>query len=138
MSAVPLNLTGGCLCGQFRYEISGAPLAMFECHCRDCQHSSGGPYVPVIYVPKTAFSVVRGELSHYWTQSDAGGQNKRGFCATCGARISGGENEEAIGIAASSLDDPSAFAPQFHINVGYAQPWDGIPDDVPSFDGFPT
>ncbi len=111
---------------------------MFECHCRDCQRSSGGPYSPVIYLPKTAFEIIRGELSHYWSESDAGGQNERGFCRTCGARVSGGETDESIGISASSLDDPSAFTAQFHINVADAQRWDRIPDDAPSFARFPT
>lgn len=135
MSEKYFNVAGGCLCRQFRYEISGSPIAMFNCHCRDCQQSGGGPYSPVVYLPKTAFSVVHGELNHYWTQSSAGGQNKRGFCPECGARISGAETEESIGILASSLDDPSLFSPQFNIYVADAQPWDAIPTDIPALSG---
>ena len=119
-----MHETGGCLCGQYRYELSGEPIAMFTCHCRDCQRSSGGPYSPVVYTSKKHFRVVQGELKHYFSQSDAGGMNKRGFCPVCGARVTGGESDEAIGILASSLDDPSVFTPRDRFNVADAQPWD--------------
>jgi hypothetical protein len=32
---------GGCACGAVRYEISGEPVAMAGCQCRDCQRKSG-------------------------------------------------------------------------------------------------
>ena len=30
-------LTGHCLCGEVRYEISEAPVAMMYCHCEECR-----------------------------------------------------------------------------------------------------
>ena len=33
--------TGGCACGEIRYEISDEPMVMNDCHCRDCQRKSG-------------------------------------------------------------------------------------------------
>jgi hypothetical protein len=133
--SMTLNVSGGCLCGQYRYEISGTPIAMFNCHCRDCQQSTGGPYSPVVYVAKNSFRVIQGEMKHYSTDSEPGGSNKRGFCAECGARVTGGETDEGIGILASSLDDPTVFSPQVNIYVREAQPWDRIPDDIPAAQG---
>ena len=52
-------------------------------------------------------------------------------------RISGGESERGIGIAASSFDDPSAFRPQFDIHVADAQPWDQLDPAIPKFDRYP-
>ncbi len=46
---------GGCVCGAVRYECSGEPIATFNCHCRDCQHLSGGAYAPVLYFAANAF-----------------------------------------------------------------------------------
>src|SRR5688572_18917565 len=45
---------GGCYCGAVRYECSAREdqIQMFRCHCRDCQHITGGPFVPVVIVPK--------------------------------------------------------------------------------------
>jgi hypothetical protein len=33
---------------------------MLNCHCRDCQQMSGGPYTPVVYVPAKAFRITKG------------------------------------------------------------------------------
>ena len=35
--------SGGCTCGSIRYVCSRAPVAMLNCHCLDCQRSSGAP-----------------------------------------------------------------------------------------------
>jgi len=110
---------------------------MFKCHCRDCQQVSGGGYLAVMYFSKSAFALTKGELRYHFTGSMRRGQNKRGFCAECGSRISGGESERGIGIAASSLDDPSAFRPQFDIHVADAQPWDQLDPAIPKFDRYP-
>ena len=37
-------------CGATRYACSGEPLAMLNCHCRDCQQASGAPFPPFIGV----------------------------------------------------------------------------------------
>jgi hypothetical protein len=37
-------LFGGCACGSIRYVCARAPVAMLNCHCRDCQRSSGAPF----------------------------------------------------------------------------------------------
>jgi hypothetical protein len=79
---------------------------MFNCHCRERQRASGGAFTPVVYVPKKAFKFTQGSPARYFTPSEAGGYNKRGFCLECGSRISGGETADGIGVTASSLDDP--------------------------------
>lgn len=128
---------GGCVCGAVRYECNADPLVMFECHCRDCQHVSGSGYLAVMYFPKSAFALTKGELRYHSTESLRRGENKRGFCAECGSRISGGESERGIGITASSLDDPSVFRPQFDIHVADVQPWDRLDPAIPKFEGYP-
>ncbi len=104
--SVPHLFTGGCVCGAVHYECNSRPIAMLNCHCRDCQQVSGGPFTPVVYVPAKAFRITQGSLNHYSTPSERGGHNKRGFCPACGSRITGAESERGLGITASSLDDP--------------------------------
>ena len=45
------SLTGGCQCGAVRYECAAEPLFTGNCHCRDCQRSTGSAYVPALAVP---------------------------------------------------------------------------------------
>jgi hypothetical protein len=136
-----LPFTGGCVCGAVRYECTAAPLLMFKCHCRDCQHVTGGAFVPGLLVPATAFRLTKGEMRYHFTPSLAGGQHKRGFCAACGSRLTGAEHETEtrpfIGITAGSLDDPSWFKPQMHFFVSDAQPWDEMDPALPKFKHYP-
>jgi hypothetical protein len=118
------SFTGGCVCGAVRYEVKAPPIAMFKCHCRTCQMSTGSGYTPVVFVLRKAFHLIQGTLSHYETNTIKEGKNKRGFCSTCGSRLTGAETERWLGITASSLDDPRLFKPQFDIFTSHAQPWD--------------
>ena len=115
---------------------------MFQCHCRDCQRASGGACSCVVVVPAGSFKLTRGSPRYHFTQSAAGFQHKRGFCAECGSRISGGENAEGtspvVGINAASLDDPSWFRPQYDIFTLDAQPWDYMNPALAKFKEYKT
>src|ERR1700741_3654872 len=71
-SPVQLPITGGCYCGNIRYESIAQPMMMIKCHCRDCQHITGGPYAPAVVLPITAFKLTKGELRYHFTNSLAG------------------------------------------------------------------
>lgn len=133
--------TGGCSCGAVRYECTAAPeqIQMFKCHCRDCQRVTGGPYAPVVYMPAEAFRLLQGEIKHHYTQSEAMGHHRRGYCPQCGARLTGGEGPGApgIGVTASSLDDPGQFQPAMEIFVSDLQPWDKLDPTLPAFPKYP-
>jgi hypothetical protein len=136
-----LPFTGGCACGAIRYECTAEPISMFNCHCRDCQRVTGAGHASVVLVPAAAFKVTRGERSYHFTASAAIGRHKRGFCAECGSRLTGGENRqgtsEIVGINAGSLDDPSWFRPQYDIFTSDAQPWDQMDPAIPKYEKYP-
>ena len=37
-----MRFEGGCYCGAVRYVAVGEPVLRAQCHCRACQHISGG------------------------------------------------------------------------------------------------
>jgi hypothetical protein len=131
------EFSGGCVCGAVRYECDAEPIVMVKCHCRDCQRTSGGAFIPVVYVPSSAFRITKGLPRYYSTESIAGGSNKRGFCGECGSRLTGAESTRGIGITAGSLDDPSMFRPSIEIHVADAQAWDHLDPVLAKFDGYP-
>jgi hypothetical protein len=130
-----LPLTGGCACGAIRYECGAEPMAMFYCHCRDCQQAGGGACAAAVLLPVAAFRITCGEPRYFETSSLAGGTHRRGFCAVCGSRILGAvkEGQPFIGVLAGSLDDPSIFQPSCHIFVADAQPWHPLNDGLPRY-----
>src|SRR5215510_7775697 len=82
-------ITGGCACGAIRYEVTAEPIVTFNCHCRDCQKTTGGAYTPVFYVPANAFKITKGTPKYFGTTSEMMGDNVRGFCPDCGSRLLG-------------------------------------------------
>jgi hypothetical protein len=134
---MPTTFTGGCVCGAIRYECSAEPIAMFNCHCRDCQRVTGSAFSPVVYLPAKDFKITKGTPHYYSTSSEMGGENKRGYCAECGSRLFGGATDEGQGVLASSLDDPSWFKPQMDIWTSDAQPWDHLDSSLPQFEKYP-
>ena len=136
-----LPFTGGCGCGAIRYECTAEPISMFNCHCRDCQRVTGAGHACVVLVPAASFKLTRGERRYHFMASASFGHHKRGFCAECGSRLTGGENREGttevVGINAGSLDDPSWFRPQMDIFTSDAQPWDQMDPSIPKYEKYP-
>src|SRR5215510_4688752 len=128
------RFTGGCICGGVRYECAAGPIAMGNCHCRDCQRASGGAYAPALLVPASSVSIT-GEVKYYDVTGDSGGIVSRGFCPTCGARLFGepAAGSGIISIMVGILDDPSWYRPQADVQTASAQPCDYMNRDIPKF-----
>jgi hypothetical protein len=125
--------SGGCACGAIRYESSAEPAMMLNCHCRDCQRSSGGPFVSFVVVPKEGFKFVQGSPRFYDSPSDAGGHVHRGFCSDGGSPVMGKVDvaPDIVAIRSASLDAPSLFQPQMDVWTSDAQPWDYMDPALP-------
>jgi hypothetical protein len=131
--------TGGCLCGALRYESAGEPVFSLQCHCRDCQRSSGTAYIAAIRVPASGFCITQGAPKRYVAKADSGNEITRAFCGDCGSPlyVQVSTRPDIIGIRVGSLDDPSGFRPEADIFVKSAQPWDHMNPALPKYDTYP-
>jgi len=131
------KFTGGCLCGAVRYECSAEPIAMGNCHCRDCQRATGSAYASGLLVLQSAVTIT-GDVKYYEVIGDSGNLIGRGFCPNCGSLLfSKPPIPELMGILAGSLDDPSWFQPTMDFYTASAQPWDYMNPDLPKFAKMP-
>ena len=98
---------------------------MGNCHCRDCQRSTGGAYAPMLGVPAEVLKV-DGHMKFYESRANSGNVVTRGFCSNCGGRVFAKSSgyPTIIEIYAGTLDDPSIFKPAEDIYISSAQPWD--------------
>ncbi len=127
--------TGGCACGLVRYELTGAPARMLNCHCRDCQRASGSAYAAILVVPAENLRL-SGELRYHAVTSERDTRIERGFCPTCGSPVAGrlGARPDLMLLQAASLDDPSPFTPQMNIWTRSAPPWHHLDPNLPAFE----
>lgn len=134
----PSPHAGGCLCGAVRYAASAAPMLQGNCHCRDCQKVSGGPYAPTLFFAEDTV-VITGAVQYYESMGGSGQPIRRGFCPACGSQLFGRPSLRTgmLGIRAGTLDDPSVYQPQAEVFVGHAAPWDRMLEGTAKFDTYP-
>ncbi len=127
-------VTGGCMCGDVRFEVTGPATSACHCHCRDCQQHSGAPYVTWATFPLESFHVTEGALTEYASSQGA----TRAHCARCGTSIvyRNVKWPTDIDITAASLDDPAAITPTEHIFMDDAPPWTKMGDGLPEHKGW--
>ncbi|TRX03301.1 GFA family protein [Candidatus Methylobacter oryzae] len=130
--------SGGCACGKIRYICTAAPIAMLNCHCQDCQISSGAPFASGIIVA-LASTQVKGAPSTYTVTAISGGKTVRSFCDTCGTPLftRGEAIPDFMSIRFPTLDDPTMFKPMLDIFVSRAQPWTCVDTNIPQFEMSP-
>ncbi|MFN3231910.1 MAG: GFA family protein [Alphaproteobacteria bacterium] len=125
--------TGGCLCGNIRYAVEGAPLATAVCHCRNCQKQAGSALSVIAVFPRAALAL-DGELKVFEDKGTSGQAVYRQFCPECGSPVltdtPGAQAADIIFIKAGTLDDVSDLKPSTHYWAKSAQPWMPLPDDV--------
>ncbi len=131
--------TGGCLCGAVRYESAGDPIFSLQCHCRDCQRSSGTAYIAAMRVPASGFRITQGAPKRYVGKADSGNAITRAFCGDCGSPlyVQVATRPDIVGLRVGTLDDPSEFRPEADIFVKSAQPWEHLNPDLPKYDTYP-
>jgi hypothetical protein len=79
--------TGGCLCGEVRFEVEGEPSMVGLCHCRYCQLRTGSAFGISIYFPTTNVNVISGDFDKYSYNTTSGGKVEVERCKTCGTSL---------------------------------------------------
>ena len=133
-----LFAVGSCRCGNISLEIRKKPQIMLQCHCLDCQSSTGTGHTSNAYF-STEDVIIRGDATCHSVESDSGHQMIRCFCPTCGARMYGynGQKPGTISIQVGCLEDHSWFTPQVVLYASRQEDWDITSDEVPNFPNMP-
>jgi hypothetical protein len=126
--------SGGCACGSIRYVCSGAPVAMLNCHCLDCQRSSGAPFASG-FIVRVADISITGTPKAYSVRAGSGSLATRSFCSNCGSPLftNGAVAPEVMSIRFATLNDPSEFQPMLDIWTSSAQPWVCLSQAIPHY-----
>jgi hypothetical protein len=115
------SITGGCYCGDVRFNARSAPIHFANCHCENCRRAVGAQAVAWITVKRADFRYDKGVPTKYQTETGAW----RTFCSRCGTSLTYDHDArpDEIDITTASLDSPEAFAPTRDVFPEEKLPW---------------
>lgn len=128
--------SGGCRCGEVRYEVTGEPVYHAICHCEACRASAGAPMVSWYATKEEQFTLKSGEPKTF--EGTPGAQ--RSFCPRCGTGLFY-RNATAlpglVDIQSSTFDDAGEHAPGVQVQCAERLPWMTRLGEMPEFERFP-
>jgi hypothetical protein len=122
-------ITGSCLCGRVRFEISAPPFDAGYCHCTRCQARTGSGSSAQARIDGRTFRFLEGEdLVKAWRSSSG---FEKGFCGECGAHLFARNPDDPtqMSIRMSAFETDPGVRPSFRAFTAYAAEWEPIPDD---------
>jgi hypothetical protein len=122
-------LTGGCLCGGVRFELTESPVSAGYCHCKRCQRRTGTAAALSARIAPGSLRVVRGEELIKAYEPDDGFAKL--FCSACGSALwsQNPQDPDVIAVRFGAFDEDPGIRPTYRQFVAYAAPWEPIPDD---------
>jgi hypothetical protein len=129
-------MTGGCHCGEIRYEAHGEALTHALCHCTDCRRHAGAPMVGWTMYKQDDIKVTKGTPKTYRSSE----HGRRQFCPNCGTGLFYTNAEimpGIIDIQSGTYDDPDAIPARVHIQVAERVRWMERAHELPSFERYP-
>ena len=133
------DLTGGCLCGAVRFEVTEPLVSAGYCHCTRCQRRTGtAASAQARIVPGSLRILAGAEAVRVFEPPDG---FPKAFCSSCGSALwSQSHDAEVMSVRLGAFNDDPGIRPSYRQFVAYAAPWEPIPDDgLPRFpEGRPT
>ena len=128
------KLTGGCSCGQVRYQLLDKPMRVHCCHCTDCQRHTGSAFVLNAIIETSAIKILRGKL-HAVPVPRAFAAHDIYRCPDCKVALWSdyGRRTQIRFVRVGTLDDPSGIEPDIHIYTETKVPWVKLPKGKPAF-----
>jgi hypothetical protein len=127
-------LTGGCMCGDVRFEVSEPLVAALYCHCKRCQRRTGTAFSVSGLTVQGSFLITEGEeLVRSW---DPGDGWIKSFCGECGSQLytTNPDAPQMLSVRLGAIDGDPGISPSAHQFTDYAAAWESIPDDgLPRF-----
>ena len=122
-------LTGGCLCGGVRYEVSEPFQSAGYCHCTRCQRRTGTAAAASARIAPGSLRIVQGEdLVKCWAPDEG---FAKCFCSECGSALWSRHptDPEWISVRLGTVDGDPGVLPSYRQFVAYAASWEPLPDD---------
>lgn len=118
-------VTGRCLCGRVSVTAMTEPIRMAQCHCLDCQKSTGTGHANNALF-QAADVEITGDTLTFPVTADSGNVLTRHFCGTCGSRVfqTNTGRPGMVMLPVGIFEDSSWYKPQMVLYTGRRTVWD--------------
>ena len=121
--------TASCRCGQLTATVTGEPVRVSVCHCRNCQKRSGSAFAAQARWPRDRTGIA-GESKTFVKVADSGNKASFHFCPECGSdvyyEIDGKFDDKFNGLIAipiGTFDDSFFLTPEYSVWESRKHPW---------------
>ncbi len=125
-----VSMSGRCLCGGVRFELTEPPGPASYCHCTRCQRRTGTAASAQAKIDGRTLRLLQGEeLVKAWRPP--GGGFEKLFCSECGGHLfsRSPDDPERMSVRLGALDGDPGVRPSWRQFVAYAATWEPIPED---------
>ncbi len=132
------SVAGSCQCGAVTFEAKGDPMMVMQCHCLNCQKSSGTGHVPFAGFPENQISI-KGKTKSYSCKADSGATATTMFCPECGSSMFGNTTSfpGMVAVRLGVMEDSTTFQPQMAVYTKRLRAWDHDLQGAPTFEAMP-
>ncbi len=133
-----IKLSGTCLCGAVRYEITGRDGRFWHCHCRRCRKATGTGHASNVLLKPDKVEWTAGEelLKRYKVPEARAFATV--FCSHCGSLMPRVAPDMSIAVVpAGTLDNDPGLRPEARIFQGSRAAWSCDDSEVPGFETYP-
>jgi hypothetical protein len=127
-------ITGACLCGGVRFEVTEPLVSAVYCHCTRCQRRTGSAAAASARIAPGSLRVTQGEeLVRSYEPADGFAKD---FCGSCGGALwaRNPADPAQLAVRLGTIDGDPGIRPSARQFVAYAAPWEPLPDDgLPRF-----
>jgi hypothetical protein len=122
-------LTGRCLCGSVRFEVTRPLVSAGYCHCTRCQRRTGSASSVQARIEPGSLRITAGEeLVRAYAPPDG---FLKCFCSACGSALWSEDPADADvkSVRLGAFDTDPGIKPTYRQFMAYAAPWEPIPED---------
>ena len=132
------TITGTCLCGKIKFEVTPPFTAFRYCHCGRCRKASGSGHAANLLMPRTQFRWLAGQDGIKRYDVPEAQRFSVWFCTECGSRVPHEiRTREDMLIPAGLLDADPQTRPEQNIFWDSKAEWCVDPEALPRFAQYP-
>ncbi len=131
-------ISGSCLCGKVKFELSGPFSSFYVCHCSRCRKATGSAHASNIFTKPENLCWTDGEDLVRGFKLDSAKFFGRNFCAECGSPVPRVSAErKLVVIPAGALDEDPGIRPENIIFWDNRAHWYDAMSSTPRFAKYP-